>query len=743
MTPAWDEKSVFLAALELPVGQREEFLARSCPNDATRERIKALLQHHQAVTEEILDATPPGQSTPPPSLPDRIDEFQIVRLLGEGGMGVVYLAEDLILGRRVALKILSPGLMDSEKALTRFRTEARSTAAINHPGIVPVYKSGVAGALHYIACEYVDGPTLAQVIENERGRRSGHVDPVELRKWYRQAAETIGAVAVALEAAHRHQIVHCDVKPSNILMDRDRGPRLTDFGVARRIQEEGGVALTAVIGSCHYMSPEQAEVTRTTVDQRSDIFSLGVVLYELICLRRPFTGASQNEILRAVAELDPTRLRQIDNQVPRELEIICRKAMEKRPQDRYSTAGHVAADLRCFLEGRPILATPPSVLRRAKHWATKKRQPLLIAACIVLALGGAVLSRMLKHARNEQLASFSVESAAPDCRVLLQQVNPDTYETETPPELLGSTPLHDVLRPVGQYRVIVQQLKSRLFAEFNVILRHPGRANKLKLFAHDCSKRSKIESDGHVREGYLCDPGDQRNRDMVLIPGDSYTIGWSDQEKGGLVERRQIQLPAFYMDRFEVSNREYKDFVESTGYRLPPHWERYGYDSGRDEFPLLSVRLEDAEAYARWRGKRLPSALEWQAAARTAEGWAYPWGGDWQNAPPFPPLSTSDQRDLESWDEWTLYKLHNSRTVPVRSADPCPTPTGILHLFGNVRELTGSVELPNGVVLMGRGWADTPAQTTLAHPRMYLIDGHDFQNGFRCARSADVPPSNP
>src|SRR6185436_12587368 len=152
---------------------------------------------------------------------------------------------------------------------------------------------------------------------------------------------------------------HRDVKPSNILMDPAHGPRLTDFGIAKHLVEEARTRATDVIGSCHYMSPEQASIAKARVDQRSDIFSLGVVLYEMLALRRPFEGDTVVQVLRAVVSLDPPGLAQVDRRIARDLVTICHKALEKEPDRRYQTAAHMAADLRCFLEDRPILARPP------------------------------------------------------------------------------------------------------------------------------------------------------------------------------------------------------------------------------------------------------------------------------------------------------------------------------------------------------------------------------------------------
>jgi serine/threonine protein kinase/formylglycine-generating enzyme required for sulfatase activity len=736
----WDEKSVFLAALELPAEQREEYLRSACPDDAARERIEGLLRHHETVTREILNAVPPAQREAGPESLTRIEEFQIVRRLGEGGMGVVYLAEDLILGRRVALKVIAPGLTSSEQALARFRSEARSTAAIKHPAIVPVYKFGSDGTTHYIASEYVDGPTVAQAIEAERGRRTGRTGTAELKAWHRTSAETVSVIAEALEAAHREQIIHRDVKPSNMLLDRVQGPRLTDFGIARHLAKDKDSKITTLIGTCHYMSPEQASIADTRVDQRSDVFSLGVVLYELVCLRRPFDGSTHTEILRAVTEKDPSRLRTIDPGIPRDIEVICQKAMEKKPADRYQTAGHVAADLRCFLEDRPILAVPPSLARRTRHWIGQHRLLLAAATCVVLLLAIGGLGLKVRAARGATFGWLNVQSDLPAALVYAQRVDTDTFELYPTPGLLGTTPVVNRWLPLGRYRITVLDPDRGSSVEFNTLLLDPGRDDFRRLIAHASPTprpSGNWDWDPNVRHGFLRDPTTSASADEVFVEAGAYLIGWSATETGGLVRERTVSLPAFYIDRREVSNREYNAFVDATGHPQPDHWKKFGFDERLADHPVVNVTFEDAEAYARWRGKRLPTALEWQAATRGPEGRAYAWGDRLEDGPSIrmPPPEVREQ--LQSPNKRTLYELYSRNTSPVAHADPATSVGALLHAFGNVRELTASIELPKrDVVIMGRGWSDSPAHTPLGYTRSYPMSAYSYMNGFRCARSA-------
>ncbi len=278
---------VFTNALGLEGKTREDYLDEACPTSQARARIEQLLRHHAEAPEEFL--TQSVDSAEAGDVPEQIDEFRIIKRLGEGGMGVVYLAKDTTLDRNVALKILH-GHVPFESAAIRFQDEARSAATLKHPGIVPVFRFGSWGEQKYLVTEFVDGPTLAQLIDTQKQAITQTSTPRAVKGWLRRVAEISLLLAEALEAAHRGNVVHRDVKPSNILMDAQLGPRLTDFGIAKHFKDQEPNIQTGLIGSCHYMSPEQANIEGARVDFRSDIFSLGVVLYEMLTFVRPFEG---------------------------------------------------------------------------------------------------------------------------------------------------------------------------------------------------------------------------------------------------------------------------------------------------------------------------------------------------------------------------------------------------------------------------------------------------------------------
>ena len=333
----------------------------------------------------------PGQENPESrensgGLPEnrQVGDYRILGEIGRGGMGVVYEAVEGALNRRVALKILPPHLGLSNRAVRKFHREAEAGSRPVHPGIVAVHAVGEHRGIHYIAQELVEGGyTLADRLEELEQ------DDELPRGYFRKVARLIQRVAEALHHAHQSGVVHRDVKPSNILLTGEGMPKVTDFGLAR-MEDALHLSRTGDLsGTPNYMSPEQISKGPSGVDFRTDVFSLGVTLYELLTLRLPFQGGSSPEVLKRIVTEDPRDPTRISSRVPRDLAVIAMKALKKRPDRRYGSMAEMADDLGRFLAGEPILARPVGPATRALN--RMRRNPIVslaLAAAVVALLTG-------------------------------------------------------------------------------------------------------------------------------------------------------------------------------------------------------------------------------------------------------------------------------------------------------------------------------------------------------------------
>ncbi|MEZ5966774.1 MAG: serine/threonine-protein kinase [Planctomycetota bacterium] len=342
-----------------------------------------------------------------PQVPERLGEFRIVDRLGTGGMGIVYLAVDQTLGRQVALKLVRPDHLPFDGARTRFQREVAAVARLNHPGIVPVYRAGEANGIPYFCMEYVQGATLSEVlhaVHNENARLDGDavlgalqrvcatravaVDAAAVqaryggRSWEAAALVIAGEIGRAIGHAHARGVVHRDIKPSNVMLTAEGRIRVMDFGLAAT---EGSESITAVgtrLGSLPYMSPEQARGDGSELDERTDVYQLGVVLYELLTLTLPYPAGNTERLLRAVLAGSPTRPRERRPATSWDAETVCLKAMELAPPQRYPNVAAMVRDLDNVLAHRPIEARRPHLWRRTRRWV--QRNP---TATVGLALG--------------------------------------------------------------------------------------------------------------------------------------------------------------------------------------------------------------------------------------------------------------------------------------------------------------------------------------------------------------------
>jgi serine/threonine-protein kinase len=338
--------------------------------------------------DTLVKPSTPATRTMAAPIPTAVSGYEILGILGRGGMGVVYKARQVGLNRVVALKMILSGSHASDEEVMRFRIEAEAVAALQHPHIVQVHDFGQREGRPYFSLEYLEGGSLQQRLT---GRPH---DP-------REAARLIATLAGALDFAHRHGIVHRDVKPANILFDSAGQPRITDFGLAKRLvdEDQGRTGAEAILGTPTYMAPEQAQGRTRQVGPAADVYSLGAVLYDLLTGRPPFKGDTVLDTLQLVQTAEPTPPTRLQKKLPRDLETICLKCLQKDSRKRYDSAAALANDLVAFLEGRPIEARPIAAWERAWKWTRRRPAAAALLALAVGATGVVVAGEMISSAR--------------------------------------------------------------------------------------------------------------------------------------------------------------------------------------------------------------------------------------------------------------------------------------------------------------------------------------------------------
>jgi tetratricopeptide (TPR) repeat protein/serine/threonine protein kinase len=416
------------------------------------EEYAARYPQHAAVLREVLAALQivglsksagdqPGLRAPEESLAAPLGDFRIIREVGRGGMGVVYEAEQMSLDRRVALKVLPFAATMDPRQLQRFQNEARAAASLEHPHIVPVHGVGCERGVHYYAMKFIDGQSLAEVISevnrakelNHRGTENTEKNRITAvsslcslclcgsNEFFKSVAELGLQAAEALEHAHSVGIVHRDIKPANLMIDGRGALWITDFGLARTASDDCLTMTGDVLGTLRYMSPEQALAKHGLVDHRTDVYSLGVTLYELLTGTPAVNGKDREEILNAITLDEPRPPRTLNAPIPRDLETIVLKAMAKNPADRYATAQELADDLRHWLEDRPIRARRPPPWLRLRRWGRRHRALVACMAAVMTTMLVMGVVWAVGHQRRQAETERGVTAALVQAETLVDE----------------------------------------------------------------------------------------------------------------------------------------------------------------------------------------------------------------------------------------------------------------------------------------------------------------------------------
>lgn len=721
----------------LPRDKRAAHLDTTCHGQPElRRQIESLLQENERLSGFPASSVEPteSQSTLSPSPAPRFGRYVVLEQLGAGGMGVVYRARDERLQRIVAIKVLNAGLLTSSEARSHFRREALALARVNHPQIATVYDVGEQGEIEYIVMECVQGESLKAKLS------AGPLSPEEATRIVLQIAE-------ALEEAHTQGVIHRDLKPANVMITSKGQVKVLDFGVAKLLAgadaTQSRLEGNGPIGTPYYMSPEQA--LGKPVDARTDLWSLGALYYEALTGRPPFEADSALAVLRAVTSGRFRSAREVRPDVPVEAEQILDKSLERDVTRRYATAAEMARDASGLLQR---MSAPPSVSQQSslrflrlivisllvvlvvaaaggwwvyhraaqRRWAREEaipkieelieaRRPLAAFQVLNMAEGYLPADPHLKSIRENNSELVDLSSDPPGAHITIQD-----YLTPDGPTLdLGTTPVHHLRVPKGYFRWTISK------AGLSKIVEAPETEGAMNF---------------PLSSAQSAPPG------MVYGAGGTWAtynafLGWIGP----------YNLPAYYVDQFEVSNRDYQNFVDSGGYDKPQYWP----------------------ANFRRDGRTIP----WNEAMQTFRDTTGRPGPSTWVAGHYPPGKENDPVSGVSWFEATAYAAYSGKTLPVlgqwyQTADfevaeytvqlsnltsnglsPAGKYQGLgrygtYDMAGNVREWTANQVDGDLRFILGGSWK-SPNYLYTSPEALSPFDRSDT-NGFRCVRNLGKLP---
>jgi serine/threonine protein kinase/dienelactone hydrolase len=770
-----DIKSVFAEALEKAnAGERAAYLDRVCGKDTPqRSRVESLLLSYEQA-EDFLPSPDVDQAVTLDSaavvegLGTVIGRYKLLEKIGEGGMAVVYMAEQQEpVRRKVALKIIKLG-MDTRQIIARFEAERQALALLDHPNIAKVFDAGATDAGRpYFVMELVRGVTITEYCDQNK---------LDMR----QRLGLFVQVCRAVQHAHHKGIIHRDIKPSNVMVtmhDDKPVPKVIDFGIAKatnqRLTEKTLFTRYAqMIGTPAYMSPEQAQMSGLDVDTRTDIYSLGVLLYELLTGTTPFESrtlqqAGYAEIERIIRETDPprpsTRLRNLGQHltdvaqgrhtsgealgklIRGDLDCIVMKCLEKDRARRYETAHGLADDVERYLRDEPVLARSPGVVYRLQKFTRRHRAEIAVATVVTVLLASLIVTaRMYQRASNlewakgealPQMVEFvknaDYRSAFSLAQKAKKYIPQDPTFVELWPRICKDYSI--TTTPPGA------QIWCREYSAVDEPWKYLGRSPLENITLAQCTYRWKIQMTGFAT--HECVVGDSivvqlREEDPTgeMVGMEAFTV---EVPTGASGQPGMVEAPAYLIDKYEVTNERFKTFVDHGCYDTPQCWEglkflkdgreldwaqavayfrdRTGrpgpstwtggtYPIGQGQHPVSGVSWFEAAAYARFIGKSLPTLHHWEHAACLDESLL-----------------------IVPYSHFTV-----DGTTPVGS-HPGMGHTGLYDMAGNVKEWCWSaVDEPNGPrYILGGGWGE----------QTYMFTKRDFRspwdrspvNGFRCA----------